>query len=237
MKNLKTEAEKYEQLRKLGQELHIPMPEHFFEFEVRDKSGKVIQTLKQRSHSWVRNAYNLLLSTMASKDIDDAGVFGAGLLSIKLTTGAIIGGAFGTNVAGQSTFETVSFGYGGGAGAATQGILVGSDDTAESFEDYVLLGPIAEGAGAGQLNHVAMDAPTKSYDEPTKTWTITRIRYFNNNSAGVVNVNEVCQVTRGYIDGGYELYIVSRDKLGATVIVPATGQLKVTYVINLTYPS
>ena len=56
---------KYRQLKKLGQELRIPIPEAFWELEVRDKDGKVIQRHKQRSHSWVRNAYNFLFSELA----------------------------------------------------------------------------------------------------------------------------------------------------------------------------
>jgi hypothetical protein len=43
-----TEEARYEQLRKLGQELHIPISETFWELEVRDRDGKVIQHLKQR---------------------------------------------------------------------------------------------------------------------------------------------------------------------------------------------
>jgi hypothetical protein len=31
--------------------------------------------------------------------------------------------------------------------------------------------------------------------------------------------------------------LVCRDKLAATVTIPNTGQLKVTYTIQLTYPS
>ncbi|GAI09984.1 unnamed protein product [marine sediment metagenome] len=38
--------------------------------------------------------------------------------------------------------------------------------------------------------------------------------------------------------GPYTLKIVAtRDKLASTVTVPDTGQLKVTYTIQLTYPS
>lgn len=235
----KTEEKKYEQLRKLGQELHIPIPEHFIELEVTDKDGKVIQHLKQRSHSWVRNAYNLLLSQMASKNLDSgAGEYGAGYLSIKDMLGVIKRGTSGFSIGESSySFESLTYLYGYISGATDDGhgILVGSDATAESFEDFELLAQIAEGTAAGQLNHMAMDYPSKSY--AALTWTITWLRYLNNNSPGNVDVNEVGLVPKGHSFLGAFSFMMSRDKLGATVTIPATGQLKVTYTIELTYPA
>ena len=158
------EEKKYNQLRKLGQELHIPIPEHFLELEVRDKDGRVIQTIKQRSHSWVRNAYNLLLSGMASKNIDaGVGEYGAGYLSIKDTGGTIKRGALGAMMYGVGfDFEDAGNTYRAAAAITTFGILVGSDATAESFEDHKLLAQIGEGMAAGQLNHMLMAVPSKS---------------------------------------------------------------------------
>lgn len=235
----KTEEKKFQQLRKLGQELHVPIPEHFVELEVRDKDGKVIQTLKQRSHSWSRNAYNLLLAQMASKNLNDAGVFGAGLLSIKETGGVIRDAANGADVSSANDFESAPAGYRAAAGVITSGILVGSNNGAWTFEQFFLLTQITEGTGAGQLNHVATNVPTKSYNAGTLTWTITWIRYFNNNTAppGDVLVNEVALVCYGKAGGlALSQFLMSRDVLGATVTIPATGQLKVTYTIQLTYP-
>lgn len=236
MKGL-TEEKKYEQLRRLGQELHIPIPEHFLELEVTDKNGKVIQTLKQRSHSWQRNAYNLLLSEMAAKNLDDAGVFGAGLLSMKDTSAAIKDGAYGGYVWNNAgAFETVGYGARAGAAITLFGIQVGSDATAWDFEQFKLLVQIAEGTAPGALNHVAMNVPTKSWAAPV--FTITWIRYLNNNTAppGDVLVKEVGLVYSVGISGAFYYMMMSRDKLGATVTIPNTGQLKVTYTIQLSYP-
>jgi hypothetical protein len=64
-------------------------------------------------------------------------------------------------------------------------------------------------------------------------------RYFNNNSGADVSVNEVALALRGYQPGSsvpYN-YMTARDKLIATVTVPNTGQLKVTYTVQLTYPA
>jgi len=232
-KMLDTEEEqKYERLRKLGQELHVPIPEAFLTVEVFDKNGKPIQKHHQRSHSWVRNAYNLLFCQLAGKDGSDAEPFGGGRLNVKRTSGAISGAAYPVSISDGSTVDGTVQGYRAAGGLATRGILVGSGTDAESFEDYTLQTQIAEGAGAGQLNHAASEAHAISYADTTLTNTL--IRYFNNNSGGNVSVNEVALVFNGWYE---PLQILNaRDKLGATVEVPDTGQLKVTYTIVLVYP-
>lgn len=232
--------EKYQRLAKLGQELGIPIPETFLEMEVVMPNGNVLTHFKQRSHSWVRNAYNLLLSTMASKNLDSGvGEYGAGYLSIKTTAAAVARAAVGgfvNEVLGAMETGGGNGGFLAAAADATIGIQVGSDDTAEAFDDYKLIVPITEGVGAQQLSHVAMLAPAKSYAALTQS--IVWLRYFNNNTTLLsdVLVKEVGLITAGHLNGNIK-YLVSRDKLGATVTIPATGQLKVTYTINLVYPS
>ncbi len=242
MVDLKEERQ-YERLRKLGQQLHIPIPEAFWELEVTDKNGKVIQRHRQRSHSWTRNAYNHLFCQLAGKDLDDD-TFGAGKLSLKQQAGAIrhddmpsllVYGGEGS-VDGLAT-ASFSGGYRAPADNDEVGILVGSGVAAESFEDYILQTKIASGSGAGQLAHIQSEAHSITYEAGTKTLKNQLVRYFNNNSGGSVDVNElglVCCLQRPVIP---DEYLLSRDKLGATVSVPDTGQLKVTYTIQLTYPA
>ena len=230
------EEKQYDELRKLGQKLHIPIPEAFIELEVRDKYGFVIQRHKQRSHSWVRNAYNALFVQLAGKGCTETG-FGAGKISIKATNESILeiaGSAI--NVVSGGSADDVGSGYREGAGEIEHGILVGSGINAESFEDYVLQTPIAEGTGAGELNAVQSDPHAYSYAALVGKNTL--IRYFNNNSGGNVDINEVCLATKGCVGVPCTyLWVMSRDKLASTVTVPDTGQLKVTYTIQLTYPA
>jgi len=64
------------------------------------------------------------------------------------------------------------------------------------------------------------------------------VRYFNNNSGGDVAVNEVALVVNQPQGGPvYGKWVQARDKLASTVTVPNTGQLKVTYTVQLTYPA
>ncbi|GAI67465.1 unnamed protein product, partial [marine sediment metagenome] len=96
---------------------------------------------------------------------------------------------------------------------------------------------IIEGTGAGELNYAESEAIDKSYADTT--WTHTLVRYCNNNSGGNVSVNEVALVCRYHIYGEDTVcsILLSRDKLGSTVTVPDTSQLKVTYTIELAYPA
>ena len=75
------EGRKYEQLKKLGQEFHIPIPELFLALEVRDKEGKLIQKHSERCHSFGRNVYNYTLSSLFAKNCPD-NTFEAGKLSM-----------------------------------------------------------------------------------------------------------------------------------------------------------
>ncbi|HUV55794.1 MAG TPA: hypothetical protein VMV84_01045, partial [Dehalococcoidales bacterium] len=195
-----------------------------------DKDGELIQRHKQRSHSWTRNAYNIMFCQLAGKDGDDV-TFGAGKLCFKKTTGAIDGDDRPCLI-GDATVDATTYGYRAAAGIVTRGILVGQGEDAESFEDYVLQTPILEGTGANQLNHVTSEAHAISYAALTLKNEL--VRYFNNNSGGDIDVNEVALVTN-YISSYCAL--TSRDKLASTVTIPSTGQLKVTYTIQLTYPA
>jgi len=238
MLNIKEERE-YTQLRDLGQKLHIPIPEAFWTLEVFDKDGKLLQRHHQRSHSWVRNAYNLLFCQMAAKDATDD-TFGAGKLSIKDTGGTIeyatdrVCALFVTNQTYGN--DMVGKGYRGTAGDDAHGIVVGSGTDAENFESFVLQTPIANGVGSGQLSYIEGDPEVITWASPILSADITR--YFNNNSGGNVSVNEVGIIAAGSVGGTTnEKWLQCRDKLASTVTVPDTGQLKVTYTVQLTYPA
>ncbi|MBA7563503.1 hypothetical protein ES708_05162 [subsurface metagenome] len=231
------EERKYKRLRKRAQELHLPIPEAFWTLEV-FKDGKLLQRHHQRSHSWTRNAYNCLFCQLAGKDSDDA-TYGAGKLNLKDTGGTVRYGSVPASITtGQYTVDADIYGYRAPASDDDHGILLGQGTDVEDFENFRLQTPIAEGMGAGQLNHVESQPHAISYAAFTLTNTL--IRYFNNNTVGEtsVDVNEVALVARGCAKPAIASYnVISRDKLASTVTVPSTGQLKVTYTIRLTYPA
>lgn len=240
---LDPEEQKYGQLRKLAQELHIPMPQHFIELEVRDKDGRVIQRHRQRSHSWTRNAYNFLFGTMAAKNLSDLTPdFGPGYLSTKTVAEAILGTAAATSLNPNDNLDiSGASSYGGyltNAAINTRGIVVGTGAAAESFEDFELDALVAEGAGPGQLSHTTSELHSITWPGGGLTMADAQVRYFNNNSGGAIVIAEVGIIMGFDVGGAFpnQLALMSRDVLGATVTVPDTGQLKVTYTFELVYP-
>jgi len=232
------EERKYKELRRLSQELHLPIPEAFWEIEVRDGSGRVTRRFRQRSHSWVRNAYSLMFGALAGKNLSSSG-FGPGYLSLKDTGNVVRYGAGITIGYSALSWDGTDWGLRGPAGEDRWGILVGSGTNPENFEDYALQTKIANGTGAGQLSYVASEAHVITWLPVALTLKNELARYFNNNSGAEVNVNEVALACKGYILGtsAPAYYMLARDLLVATVTVPDTGQLKVTYTVQLAYPA
>lgn len=232
------EEQKYERLRELSQKLHIPTFETFLTLEVFDKDGKLIQRHHQRSHSWTRNAYNFLFSSLAAKNADD-NTFGAGKLSIK-DTGAVV--QYGekpiANRHDQDHDTALFYGYIAPASSDVYGILVGYGTAAESFEDYVLENPIIEGTTDDGHHLSFAEGETHVISYASLVLTDTLVRYFNNNEAtNSVDINEVALCLSSYVKGDNYKWLNSRDHLASTVTVPPTGQLKVTYTVQLTYPA
>jgi len=228
------EEYKYKKLRKLGQELGIPTFEAFLELEV-TKDGKVIHKHKQRSHSWTRNAYNALFAQLAAKGCTDNSTFGAGHINVKVTSGSLQGGS--GNILGINNNDAAGDGYWGDAGVDTKGIVVGIGTNAESFEDYILQTLVDNGTGSGEISYISGITPAYTYTAGTKVAKVEHVRYFNNNSGGSIVIAEVGIYAECLYSGSTVVGMVARDLLGATVTVPDTGQLKITYTIELTYPS
>lgn len=244
---VRTDESKFQRLRSLAAELKMILPESFVTVEVFSSAGERINYEHMRSRSWVRNAYNAMMSQLGGCDCADA-TFGAGLLSIKDTGGTIRFGARpagmgrGTDVNGYwSTLESTTLaGYRGASASNTYGIVLGTGVTAESFEDYSLAAIIANGTGSGQMSYVASETPIKEYDAIGKVYSVTHGRFFNNNSAGAIVVGECGLYAREQSPSSSASYIAvlrTRDVLPTPISVPSAGQVKVTYTFALTYPS
>jgi len=245
-----TEA-KYRRLEALGKKLGIPLLCGRLDLQV-TRSGKLLVHRQQRSHSWTRNAYNLIFCQLGSCNPTDA-AFGSGKLSYKITNGTIkyyIGsdtsneyGAWVTYIDyyDVETRENESAGRGSRAAAndAGHGLVVGSSNAAEDFDHFALQSPIANGLGAGQLSMIAQEAPVLSYDAGTKTLTDTLVRFMNNNSGGEITVGEVGLIVKMQTGTAYSMsnFLFSRDVLDPVVVIPDAGQIRIQYQISLAYPA
>ncbi len=240
-----TEA-KYQRLEALGRKLGVPILGAKLDLQVM-KDGKMITHHKQRSHSWVRNAYNLAIEQLGSINPTDA-TFGAGLLSFKSVVGDIIRytGTYVPAVArvnyyDPETEENESVGRGARAAANDEGhgLVVGTNGDPESFEHYDLLGRIPAGLGAGQLSMLAQEAHNLTYDAETKTLTNTMVRFMNNNSGGDITVREVGFIIKMQTGTATNMknFLLSRDVVSPEILIPNAGQIRIQYDISLVYPA
>ena len=245
-----TEA-KYQRLEALGKKLGIPLLCGHLDLQV-TRSGKLLVHRRQRSHSWTRNAYNLIFCQLGSCNPTDA-TFGSGKLSYKKTDGNIkyyIGNDTSNEYGAWVTYidyyevetrENESAGRGSRAAAndAGHGLVVGSSNAPEDVDHFALQSPIANGLGAGQLSMIAQEAPVLSYNAETKTLTDTLVRFMNNNSGGDITVGEVGYICKMQTGTAYSmsLFLFSRDVLDPVVIIPNAGQIRIQYQISLAYPA
>ena len=184
-----------------------------------------------RSQSWVRNAYNIVASQMCAIPASTGATYGAGGMYSKNTAG--------TNQTSSTDFHKITrlSDWQGPIGNTSYGIVVGTGTTAESFEHYVLVTPVAHGTGSGQLSYAAQEATSSAYTSGTKTWASDLIRYLNNNSGGAIVVGETAlYVYATSAAANYQM--LARDLQDPTVSVADTAQLKVTYTItSMAYPA
>ena len=229
---------KLDQIDKDCMAMHVPTPpKTFINMKVHDKDGSLLSDYSIPSRSWVRNAYNILACQLLVLNNDTvtggATSYEAGSLKNKDTGGIDRSTSGYTHRLRQSALvvgESEDSGY---------GIVVGSGDTAESFEHHKLITKIIHGTGSGQLSYTAQASPSPGYNSDNKKWTAENSRIFNNNSGDTVTVKEVGLVAK--IDFGSSTTIsyilLCRDLLVSAVNVPNGGQLTVTYTIEMTYPA
>jgi hypothetical protein len=224
----------YAELKELCLELGIPHVESFIDIEYaidQDKEPKHLWEQPQRCHSWVRNAYNMFMSTLGGINMSDASPnWGTGYINLKDTLGNIISAstpnrfsANGTPSSGVYLLSPVN--------NDDYGILVGSDATAESFEHYGLQTQLTE----PNVTHAVM--PALALTQNGLTSNVAWSRTLTNASGGQLAFREVALVGRLYLGGSAGYYLLSRDLITPALTLNNTGYIIPTYTIGLTYPS
>jgi len=235
----------YQELEGLGDSLKVPIPQCFLQLRVTDRTGKITHHTKQRSHSWTRNAYNLIASYLLG--INAIGSWGDGTgTPIKITSGSVISGATlaalcraTITASGYSQDpQDVGKAYIAASGDISHGIVAGIGGGTESFDDYAMSSNCAEGSGANQLHYVLEEQPVLSWDAGTRTLTVTHKRYMNNNSSATTTITEIGIIANGAVAGGSgRKFMTARDVLSPQVEVPPSGQILASYILSLVYPS
>jgi len=110
-------------------------------------------------------------------------------------------------------------------GDITQGLVVGSGDTAVDIEDYSLETIIANGTSAGQLQYSAV-----TFGAPTETSTVAKFivtRTFTNGSGGDVTIKEIGLIGRGNYDS-----LLIRDVLTSPETIAHTEKITFNYTLQ-----
>jgi len=211
--------EKYLQLERLNHELKIMPPPKVSIALKSTLGGEVISEYTGRSHTYNRNFWNINFCVRTTFNSSGA-PFGAGYLTRKQTNGSI------QVITGVSLTSNLV----GSLGVDNVGIVVGTSNTAESFDGFVLGALISNGTSSGKFSYSAQSATTAVYTPGTLTWEATLIRIFNNNSGGLITVAEA-----GIVDGS-AFCLITRDLIAPSVPVANGGQLTVTYMISQVFP-
>lgn len=104
--------------------LHCPMPVLSWQFEVKDRHNNVIEKGIGKANSFTRNALNMLTWFLgAASKVNNAGIFGDGILGIKSTDGVVVDFNSSYNQGRYPTSDVV--------------VYVGTG-TSESLDDYNL---------------------------------------------------------------------------------------------------
>jgi len=177
---------------------------------VRDRHGKTLSRINQRSKSFLR-AYNELVAVMM-----DSGV------AVNITdTGGVVRAI---------TNDGHGFWIDSNAGIVTFGIRVGTGNTAVAIDDFALDTPIVEGAGAGQMNHLATTTAVAVVAAPICSFVISR--QINNNSGGGITVREAGLYS--HLDNVGPFYgCLARDVL-TPQLVPNGGTITINWTIRVT---
>jgi hypothetical protein len=138
-------------------------------------------------------------------------------------------------------FSSINFSTDALANDDLYGILVGTGAVAPTINDYALGTQIADGVGAGELQHGAV-----TYGMPTASATVSHFtitRDFSNASGGVVTVNEIALYVKGHQawisdyddrDALDQYFMTIRDVIGGGIAVPNGDTLTVNYRLQAT---
>ncbi len=239
IKGLLAERE-YRKMEKLGAKLGIPIPGLHCRRQIFMDGEEIFDSELQRSHTVNRNYYNMMFAWANWKSLDDA-TFGTGLLSLTDTGSSIIRTTGGYMLIPEAGFAIdmearhATSHLLATAGSIANGIVIGTNSGAESFEGYALGAIIANGSAGGEMDY--SQSELHAVTNSTLTLKDTLIRDFNNNSGGAITVEEAAiYVGCEWASPVTKQVMITRDLTGGDAVADA-AQYRYTYESTLVYPS
>jgi hypothetical protein len=191
------------------------------------------KTRSEPGHSWTRNGWNWLFACMS--DACAVGTaFGAGNMVVKDTGNTLRTNDLTTANRGSSATPSTSYGMAYSGTANSAGIVVGSNNTPFSPDDYRLLSQYS----ALNISHYAMERAVFTYDAVNKIWKATHYREFTNPSSTLTfYIREVGLVSRlqCFSSATYITLLIARDVLETEIELVPLGIVGIGYEISMDY--
>lgn len=180
----------------------------------------------------LRNYYNWLAMLTMGISYTDVLAFGDGYLNAKRLSG-VIGDA-------RSDINSYALGLGRSVNTAITGvcesnkgsIIIGSGDTAVTFDDYALASIISSGWTKGTPT-----VGTPSYNSETKKWTNTISFLCTNTSGSTMTIKEVGIVTDINDLGATTSSLVYREVLATPIEITNGNSSTITLNLEYTMPT
>ncbi len=182
--------------------------ELWYSVVVRDRHGKVISRERRRSRSFLKQWNQLVYVHLCGVS-----------QNITRTDGT---------PAGISS-QVDDFAMNAAAGITTYGIRVGTGNTPVAIDDYALDTAIAEGTGAGQMEHLICTVATSVVAAPSCSFVVSRS--IVNNSAAEITVREAGIYMRMM---AAHHGCATRDIFGTPQAVPIGGAITVDWTLKVT---
>lgn len=189
------------------------------------KTGKIVDHQIRKSESFVRQFLDLLFAKMRAAN------------PITTLQARDTGNTLRTvmDLGNNSSTTGYLLDVNAGATVITYGIIVGIDTGgphAPTINDYVLVTPIAHGAGGGQMQYGGVSFGAPGSDATTSQFTITRNFTAN---AGGITVLEVGLYCRAQDTGETARYfMIIRDVIAGGILVAAGLTLTINYRMQAT---
>lgn len=200
-------------------------PQIYWEIEVKDKNGKVLNKKQVEAKSWL-----VQFITMLKGHFGASAVSGAGDANVSLVDEGGTGRAFPRSNVG----DVDGIGCLGAAADVTEGIIVGSGDAANTITTYKLTTKILHGSTSGLLVYGV--TTIEDVTNPSGNDLQFRLtRTFTNNSGVTITVKEIGILSYGHDNTlAARQWLIARDVLPSPTDVPDGATLTIRYVAKIT---
>jgi hypothetical protein len=199
----------------------------WYEVILRDRNGKVVKRFKRKSESWLRGFIAILRACLMQR-------YGTAVTTAQITdeTGTARGYPDIYAPSGYLTYYLPC--CNGDTGDTSQGIVVGSSDTANTLNTYALGSKIGHGTGSGQLLY----NPMTFEDIVNPSGNILQFRMtrvFTNNSGADITVKEFGLLAKGKDNtDNPRSFLIARDVLSTPITIPDGYSLTLRYIVKIT---